>query len=185
MAVSTLSPNQITQLPSPRGTATPDQLVSQGLAVVAMLVGVVLVVYATRRWMRRSPMLAAPAANQTSRHSHSVAQSEAVDDMNELTDRLAQRLDDKAAEIERLIEEADQRLAELKRLHAELPARSASQTTVAQTVQSRAPHSPHQAVYDLADAGLTPIEIAKRLDRPTGQIELILNLRRTTIRMGS
>jgi hypothetical protein len=33
-------------------------------------------------------------------------------------------------------------------------------------------------VYELADAGLRPVEIAKKTGRPTGQVELILNLRR-------
>ncbi len=41
--------------------------------------------------------------------------------------------------------------------------------------------SQHAEVHALADAGLTPVEIAKRLSKPTGQIELILNLRKASM----
>jgi hypothetical protein len=36
----------------------------------------------------------------------------------------------------------------------------------------------HQRVHELADQGLDSIEIARRIERPTGQVELILALRR-------
>jgi hypothetical protein len=36
----------------------------------------------------------------------------------------------------------------------------------------------HRKVYDLADQGLTPVDIARRIEKPTGQVELILALRR-------
>lgn len=39
----------------------------------------------------------------------------------------------------------------------------------------------HAEVHALADAGLTPVEIAQRLSKPTGQIELILNLRKAAM----
>jgi DNA-binding NarL/FixJ family response regulator len=35
----------------------------------------------------------------------------------------------------------------------------------------------HAQVYDLADEGLSPPEIARQLGRPSGEIELILALR--------
>ncbi len=39
----------------------------------------------------------------------------------------------------------------------------------------------HQEVYELADGGLSAVDIARKLDKPTGQVELILNLRRGTV----
>ena len=36
----------------------------------------------------------------------------------------------------------------------------------------------HRDIYDLADQGMTPVQIAQKLSKPTGQIELILNLRK-------
>ncbi len=40
---------------------------------------------------------------------------------------------------------------------------------------------PHAEVHALADAGLSPVQIAQRLAKPTGQIELILNLRKAAM----
>ena len=37
----------------------------------------------------------------------------------------------------------------------------------------------HRRVYALADQGQSSIDIARQLDRPTGQIELVLALRKT------
>ena len=36
---------------------------------------------------------------------------------------------------------------------------------------------PHQQIYALADGGLDPAGIARRLDTPVGEVELILGLR--------
>lgn len=40
------------------------------------------------------------------------------------------------------------------------------------------PASPHAGVYRLSDQGLTPVEIAEKLGKAVGEIELILGLRR-------
>jgi hypothetical protein len=40
------------------------------------------------------------------------------------------------------------------------------------------PEQRHQRVYELADRGLTPVQIAQELQAQPGEVELILNLRR-------
>ncbi|HVP09632.1 MAG TPA: hypothetical protein VMV94_00405 [Phycisphaerae bacterium] len=40
------------------------------------------------------------------------------------------------------------------------------------------PEQRHQHIYELADQGLTPVEIAQKLQAQPGEIELILNLRK-------
>ncbi|MEZ6243433.1 MAG: hypothetical protein R3B57_10360 [Phycisphaerales bacterium] len=99
----------------------------------------------------------------------------------ELTRRLSAILDNKAARLELLIEEADQRLAKL------------AQSGLGSGVRTR-PHEPeahafrpspppietmdptHRRICELADEGLDPVQIAKRLEQPIGQVELVLNL---------
>lgn len=46
--------------------------------------------------------------------------------------------------------------------------------------QPPAPSTDHEKVYRLADRGMNAVEIAKTLGQHTGQVELILNLRRAT-----
>lgn len=106
-------------------------------------------------------------------------------DAEELTRRLGAILDNKAARLELLIEEADQRLAALNKAGAASGVTTRAHEPAANGFQRRepdareAPIDPlHRRVCDLADDGLGPVEIAKRLDQPIGQVELILNLNR-------
>lgn len=109
-------------------------------------------------------------------------------DMQELTDRLAALLDERAARLELLIETADERLSRLE-AHAATPApqapsRTSPQRAPAPEPRRRDPLSWHddrdpinREVYRLADGGLPTVEIAKRLDEQIGKVELILALR--------
>jgi hypothetical protein len=53
-------------------------------------------------------------------------------------------------------------------------------------IESPAPSAPldarHGAIYHLADAGLSPVQIARQTGLPTGQVELIIGLRRAAAR---
>lgn len=120
-------------------------------------------------------------------------------DAEELTRRLAAILDNKAARIEVLIEHADQRLQALEAANnaaaplAQSNIPDAKQATTNLSLTEPPPRTPienptatpsnaldplHRKVYDLADEGLNPVDIARQIDRPTGQVELILALRR-------
>jgi hypothetical protein len=54
------------------------------------------------------------------------------------------------------------------------------------SIESPAPSAPldarHGAIYHLADAGLSPVQIARQTGLPTGQVELIIGLRRAAAR---
>jgi len=95
-------------------------------------------------------------------------------DVEELAQRLAAQLDNKAARIEKLIADADDRLARLEQAAAQ-PAPEAPPATPRLTNQSDDPT--RSRIYELADKGLSSIDIARRLDQPTGHVELILSLR--------
>lgn len=131
------------------------------------------------RSARANPLLTDASAAKA-RLEHVMADGE------ELTRRLAAILDNKAARIETLIEHADQRLAALAEAEERARNAPAPQPAPAQPTSRPQPEPPaplsidplHRKVYELADKGATPVEIARQIDRPTGQIELILALRR-------
>ncbi|HZW09104.1 MAG TPA: hypothetical protein VFF69_04300 [Phycisphaerales bacterium] len=103
-------------------------------------------------------------------------------DAEELTRRLAAILDNKAARLEALIEQADERARRLEALTSRPapapppPLRSEPRLDEPDPADAVDPF--HRRVYELADQGLSPVDIARRIDRPTGQVELILALRR-------
>lgn len=109
-------------------------------------------------------------------------------DLNELGDRLAQRLDRKAAQIEELLVRAESALEELRRLRASTTQAGSTPSEISlqkssSFIETSAPLDPlHAKVAELADRGLSAIQIAQRLEQPTGQVELILALRRRFVR---
>ena len=101
----------------------------------------------------------------------------------ELTRVCAAQMENRAMRLERLLAEADERIAELERLSGGgrpagrgAPARDARRAPDA----SRSPEGDPLAdrVFELADRGMQPVEIARQLDEHTGKIELILALHR-------
>lgn len=99
-------------------------------------------------------------------------------DARELMDRLAVELDARAERLERLIARADDRI---RSLESRTPGRTA-QAAPAPAVEPKprpAEVAPgHREVHELADRGLSPVQIAQRTGRPTGEVELVLSLRR-------
>ncbi|MFI4897733.1 MAG: hypothetical protein ACIARR_07900 [Phycisphaerales bacterium JB059] len=163
--------------------------------------GVLVLVMVMVRLLRRNLSKNAPANSGTPKERIERIRAEASArppaetfqaDAEELTRRLAAILDNKAARLELLIEEADERLARLDRasigasvsVRPVEPDAGAFRTSapepapVAPAPQHAASDPTHRQIYELADAGLGPVEIAQRLDQPIGQVELILNLRR-------
>jgi hypothetical protein len=106
------------------------------------------------------------------------------------------QLDTRAAKLELLIKEADEKIAELRAARdgstfpmsasplesgsvSEADAAIARATDLTPTPR-RDPTGPdprHAEVYALADQGLSPRDVARKLGRPNGEIELILALR--------
>jgi hypothetical protein len=104
----------------------------------------------------------------------------------DLTDQLVHQLDDRTKQLELLLARADKRSTELEvalkdaqhQLRAARQHATASQIEAKPVARMGLDSHPHQEVYDLADQGFTPVQIAQRLARHTGHVELILNLRR-------
>jgi hypothetical protein len=107
-------------------------------------------------------------------------------EMADLARQISAQLDTRSSKLELLMKEADQKIALLQSLSngqtslnqpsdspISSPAKSSATGVDAPAVDPR-----HVQVYTLADQGRTPLEIAQQLNRPSGEIELILALRR-------
>jgi hypothetical protein len=112
-----------------------------------------------------------------------------MNEIEDLTKRLGQRLDAKADNLERLIREADAKIAELRRLQGEAPLpggptsfepRDGFEAPRLKLHTDAAPPDDPLArdVYAMADAGKSSIEIARNLNEQVGKVELILALRK-------
>lgn len=116
-------------------------------------------------------------------------------ELEQLTRRFSAQLDAKSIHMEKLLDAADQRIAQLKAFQAD---QSAAGTT-SPSAAIEAASAPKQAappqeaepataaedalsksVFELADQGLSPMQIARELDEHVGKIELMLALRAST-----
>ncbi len=104
-----------------------------------------------------------------------------VVELSEMARQITAQLDTRSAKLEALLREADRRIEQLSAIE-----RSARQMPIPKPVESRQlpppgdglPSDPrHQVVYDLATEGHNAHDIAQRLGRPAGEVELILALR--------
>lgn len=124
-------------------------------------------------------------------------------EVEQLAKRFGAQLDAKTMHMEQLINEADRKINELKQMELarqnaaklqqamaspfeDQPSRQAQPEAPVSADEPAAGDSPQNAedvlkrsVYDLAEQGHEPAEIAKRLDEHVGKIELILALRKS------
>jgi hypothetical protein len=135
-----------------------------------------------------------PLARQSTQPS--LAQQRAVErqmsnllvELSEMARAVSAGLDTRAAKLQVLIDEADQRIAALKALgvaqqahpgpeapHALLAPTMRIVSDAPRELPAADPH--HDQVYQLADLGKSPHEIAVMMGKPRGEIELILALR--------
>jgi len=156
---------------------------------LVLVVGVLATMYLVMRGRlkkRKDPL---------ERPSMSLSQQRQIErDMNglmvEMLDTARQmtaQLDTRAARLEVLMKEADARLAALKAATGSTAAgptftssdsaAPASSLAAVPPPQETPPDPRHAEVYLMADQGRSPQEIARKLNRPNGEVELILALR--------
>lgn len=103
-------------------------------------------------------------------------------DAEEVTRRLAAIMENKAARLEVLLERAEKQAealeAAVRRAEGAGGVGPGAGGGEAEPPAALAMDPVHRRVYELADRGMRPVEIARELERPTGQVELILSLRR-------
>ncbi len=181
-----------------------DASILQSLAIGLVIAGVIILAWTFRSlfaqaFTRLIPRATANSARSTSAHpspprtisdfetgvpSSSTAAPEprarpspttlssVMDDAEELAQLISDRLDRQALRLEQLIAAADERLNRLEKAIAQ----PAPQAAAPQARREIADPLSRQ-IYDLADRGLPPVEIARQLSQHTGKVELILALR--------
>ena len=97
--------------------------------------------------------------------------------LSDMAQEVGTRLDERAIRLEKLIRDADDLVNRLERLPHNSSSNGPDETPPA---PASAPDSRHVEIYTLADQGLAMTEIAQRLARPKGEVELILALRPST-----
>ena len=163
---------------------------------IAIAVGVMTVVYITFVRPLRKKKEADPLERRPGHGT--LAQQRGVErdmsnllvELSEMARQMTAQLDTRAAKLELLLKEADQRIELLRAAGVRGPGASSepqlldgviveAKAPVTHSMTESKPDPRHAQVYDLADDGHPPHEIARLLDRPSGEVELILALRGT------
>jgi DNA-binding NarL/FixJ family response regulator len=169
-----------------------SSLSNQHITLVLVIAGIsILLLTTTRRRIRRAQN--SPQAYAREQLSRLRSERSLVADIEELMAELEQfsrqmqaRLDTKFAKLETAIRDADQRIDQLDRLLRRAEGEPTVDVTVggsepaAESPPAAADGDRHQAVYQLADAGLTPAQIAQELGQSIGEVELIVALRKAS-----
>jgi len=113
-----------------------------------------------------------------------------VVELSEMVRNLQGQLDTRSAKLDILIREADTKIEELRTLNSQATLRHADHLAgepdsefsrpimrLAGEPSLEVPKDRYTALYDLADQGLDARAIASRLNKPAGEVELILALR--------
>jgi hypothetical protein len=105
-------------------------------------------------------------------------------ELSEMTRQITAQLDTRTQKLMMLIQDADERIAELKkRENAQSIAQQNSWPTLSESLVPKNIPDPvdeqHQPIYSLADQGKSASDISRELNRPRGEVELILALRPT------
>ncbi len=144
-----------------------------------MVVAAILtIVYAmVRPWMRgkRDPLTRSSPFSSLSQQRQIEAQmNNLLVELAEMARKITVQLDTRSAKLEELIRQADQRIEQMGHVP---PVAAAAVPHMRLKIE---PDHHTQQVYDLADQGRNVHEISKQLQRPQGEIELILALRKSS-----
>ena len=176
-------------------------LADDGTKWLAIGAGLFVLAYFILRPMakRKDPLArSGPTGTLSKQRSVEREMSNLLVELSEMSRQITAQLDTRAAKLELLLKEADEKIEALRAANgaAGAPSSSAARREppgptaermallgdadepAAPSEASRVPIDPrHAEVYALADAGRSAHEIASRLGRPSGEVELILALR--------
>lgn len=161
--------------------------------VVLILVGVsVMAMVLTRRRIGRGTRAASgvrravgqtgTASSQTGRRQLQRSMEQLLLELEEVSREINSQVDTRLRALNLLIQEADQKITQLKRAQGLSDDDGPSTRHLAPPKQEPHPdltRERYARVYALAEKGHSVVEIAREMDLMTGEVELILALRRT------
>lgn len=100
--------------------------------------------------------------------------TELLVELEQMARQMTAQLESRAVKLEVLIREADEKIATLRQVQGNVP-RPARVDSIPGLPAG--PDARHAQVYELADQGRSTRQIAQQLNRPQGEIELIIALR--------
>lgn len=143
----------------------------------AIILAILTMLYAVMRpWFRKKDPLQKPYRFGTLAQQRSVEREmqNVLVEMSEMARQIAAQIDTRAARLETLIRQADERIAAMNAAMSPASAKPPAQgESTSPAIDPR-----HAQIYALADQGRSSKDIAQQLNRPSGEIELILALRR-------
>ena len=178
------------------GTAMIGAPIDQRYLVIIAVVVIactLLLISTRRRMQQRTPGLRdyvrQQAAGLRDQQAIKGDMEELLAQLQDLARQINSQIDTRFAKLETCIADADQRIERLERLLRRASKVEGVDLTVTDETEPDPGHGGepepikidpvHQQIYDLADAGKSALQIARQLGRTTGEIELILNLRRS------
>jgi hypothetical protein len=163
---------------------------SEYMQWIVYAVGALTIVYIVMRpSMRKKDPLANPGPKLSLAQQRSVEREmqNLLVELSEMARQITAQIDTRSAKLEALMQDADKKIAELKRLSASSRSEARpdradrSESPGSNPITGPASSPPTDAryaeIYKLADAGRSAHEISNQLNRPRGEIELILALR--------
>jgi flagellar biosynthesis/type III secretory pathway M-ring protein FliF/YscJ len=142
-----------------------------------IILAMLTIIYAVMRpWLRKRDPLSKPPSFGSLAQQRSVERQmqNVLVEMSEMARQITAQLDTRAAKLEALIREADEKITAMK---SAATTQAPAQPFTAAVSAPPPPDPRHAQVYALADQGRSSREIAQQLNRPSGEIELILALR--------
>jgi hypothetical protein len=174
------------------------------LAVVVLVAGAFWLARGARRGLDGSPRPYRRAIDSAAARSEKVKgdMEQLLVELDELSKKIGAQIDGASDRLQQIIADADQRISAMRILIAECKRlgddagpdgpRQRDRPPVSSPVGPDSPEAPvdvgssaepdrrHQRVLELADKGLSALQIAQELHQQPGEVELILNLRRTS-----
>jgi hypothetical protein len=145
----------------------------------------VTILYAVLRGSRgkKDPLARGPSSASLARQRNVERQMESLlVELSEMARQITAQLDTRSAKLEALINEADEKISVLRQgghggQGGQTPPQAMTGSAPPPQWTTASIDPQHEAVYALADQGKATAEIARQLNRPNGEIELILALR--------